>query len=245
MAFVPLPGGGYLLGHNRDESRSRAHGRPPAIHRFGGVRVLAPGDPDGGGTWLGVDTAGRTVCILNAAEPEGRSLPERPRSRGLVVRDVLARGLDAALSEPLADVRAFEILAAEPGADGAHATCTSVRWDGRSLSRERSAGLVVRVSSTLDPIGAGREREASWRRRFGDRAPASADELASWLASHEPERGTRSVCMHRNDAGTVSRSVVEVRPGWAVLEYTDGPPCETSSPRRTHGFPVHPAALRA
>lgn len=207
--------------------------------------MLAPGDPDGGGTWLGLDAAGRAVCILNAAEPEGRALPERPRSRGLVVRDVLARGLDAALAESLADVRAFEILVAELGTDDAEARFTSARWDGRSLFRERRAGLVVRVSSTLDPVGASREREASWRRRFADRAPASADELASWLASHEPERGTRSVCMHRDDAGTVSRSVVEVRPGWAVLEYTDGPPCETSSPRRSYGFPVRRAGLRA
>lgn len=245
MVFVPLAGGGYLLGHNRDESRLRARGRPPAIHRFGERSTLAPGDPDGGGTWLGVDTAGRTLCILNAAEPEGRALPERPRSRGLVVRDALARGLDAALAEPLADVRAFEILAAEPGTGSADAACTSVRWDGRTLARERRAGLVVRVSSTLDPIGAGREREASWRRWFPDRPPASAGELASWLASHEPEKGTWSVCMHRDDAGTVSRAVLEVRPGWALLEYTDGPPCETAAPRRTYGFPVRRAGIRA
>lgn len=245
MAFIPLEEGGYLLGHNRDESRLRARGVPPTIHRFGDRTVLAPGDPDGGGTWLGIDALGRSVCILNAAEPAGRALPERPRSRGLVVRDVLARGLDSALAGPLADVRAFEILAAEPGTGGAAATCIAVRWDGRALSRERRAGLVVRVSSTLDPIGVGREREASWRLRFGDRAPASADELGAWLASHEPEKGAWSVCMHRDGAGTVSRCVVEVRPGWAILEYTDGPPCEASSPRRTYGFPVHPATLRA
>jgi hypothetical protein len=32
--------------------------------------------------------------------------------------------------------------------------------------------------------------------------------------------------MHRDQAGTVSRTLVEVRPGAAVMRYLPGPPCE-------------------
>ena len=68
VVFVPRADGGYLLGHNRDESRSRGRATPPTLHVLGRRRALAPGDPDAGGTWLGVDSEGRSVCILNAAE---------------------------------------------------------------------------------------------------------------------------------------------------------------------------------
>lgn len=238
VVFVPIADGGYLLGHNRDERRDRGHATPPTLHAFGQRRALAPGDPDAGGTWLGVDSEGCTVCILNASESPDRVLPQRPRSRGLVVRDLLARGLDGGALDELDDVRAFEVLLVEPGGSRSAASVVSVRWDGRTVERTRLDGPFLRVSSTLDPVGATREREASFRRRWPDERPASSREIADWLASHEPEKGTWSVCMHRDDACTVSRILVEVRASWATLDYTDGPPCDADSPRRVHGFPV-------
>lgn len=235
VAFVPLADGGYLLGHNRDERRSRPRGEPP---RWEGPdrRVLAPRDPEGGGTWIGLDRSGRTVSILNAAEPEGRILPPAPRSRGLVVRDVL---LAASAEEGLGDlteVRAFELLEAVPGSGGAPASILRIRWDGRTLARERASGPLLAVSSTLDPLGADRERRASWRRRFPGDPPGDPEPLSLWLRSHEPERGSLSVCMHREDASTVCRSLVLVAPAWASFEYTDGPPCDAASPRESLGF---------
>jgi hypothetical protein len=158
----------------------------------------------------------------------------------LVVQDVLAHGLDAANLDRLDDVRAFELLVTVPGNGSRPATLQSIRWDGRSLARAVLMGPVMRVSSTLDPVGATRERAASWRRRWPTAPPENPAELHAWLASHEPDKGTWSVCMHRDDACTVSRALLEVHPRWASLDYTDGPPCEIRSPRRTYGFPVVP-----
>src|SRR5262249_50292824 len=46
-----LERGGFELWFSRDERRSRAPARPPALTHTGGTQVLAPRDPEGGGTW--------------------------------------------------------------------------------------------------------------------------------------------------------------------------------------------------
>src|SRR5882724_1478338 len=88
VAFLPVADG-YLLAHNRYESFKRAHGVPPARHAEGGRRFLAPRDPDGRGSWIGVNDAGVTACVLNAAESDACGLPAAPRSRGLVLWSLL------------------------------------------------------------------------------------------------------------------------------------------------------------
>ncbi len=122
VAFLPMPDGGYLLGHNRDESRRRSRGLPPSRGRRQGRAFLAPRDPDGGGTWLGVNESGLTLCVLNAAEPDPSRLPAVPPSRGRVAWDLLhldsAGAIAARLErrrEDLLRVRAFQLVVAVPG----------------------------------------------------------------------------------------------------------------------------------
>lgn len=56
-----------LLWFNRDEQRSRSVAEPPRQHNLPeGLSVLSPVDPDGGGTWIGVNECGLIVCLLNA-----------------------------------------------------------------------------------------------------------------------------------------------------------------------------------
>ncbi|HEX6851340.1 MAG TPA: NRDE family protein [Candidatus Polarisedimenticolaceae bacterium] len=239
VAYVPLPGGGYLLGHNRDERLSRGRGAVPSQGDAAGRRWLAPRDPDAGGTWIVANDAGLTVCVLNALETEGRALPDNPRSRGLLVAEAAGcRGLDevraridAALPE-LAATRAFRLVAAEDGAG-----LSSCVWDGVALAWERAASTTLYVSSTLGAFGAPAARLAAWeamRRRAGD---PDEPALAAWLAGHEPERGPASVCMHREDGGTVSRTIVRVDRARVAMTYTDGPPCTPFAPPSTWSIP--------
>jgi hypothetical protein len=238
VAFVPLPSGGYLLGHNRDESRARARGLPPELHAGAGRAFLAPLDPDGGGTWIGVHDGGVTMCVLNAAEPDPSRLPPVPRSRGLVLRDLLPLDGAGALAlhleseaarGALRDVRAFHIVAAEPGRGGRPARSARLCWNGTGLAFDRHEGPRLYVSSSLDQDGAERERGRSWRRLLGAHPLPDAGRVRAWLASHEPERGPLSVCMHRPEARTVSRTLVTVAAGRIELAYLDGSPCEASS----------------
>lgn len=69
--------GGYHLFMNRDELWTRGVAEGPALREGGAVRYLAPIDSDAGGTWIGVNAYGVTLCLLNhypeAGEPMVRT----------------------------------------------------------------------------------------------------------------------------------------------------------------------------
>jgi len=237
VAFVPLMGGGYALGHNRDERRTRSRGLPPERLERDGRSVLAPRDPDGGGTWIGVHDRGATFCLLNATENRPERLPPEPISRGLILWEMLHLCGADAIGSRLADleselrrVRAFHLVVAEPSRDGHPAVSVRFRWDGGALERDDHPGPRLYVSSSLDPTGAERARASSWRRFRERRDEIGPAELREWLASHEPERGPLSVCMHRPEAKTVSRTLITVMPESIELSYLEGSPCAPIGP---------------
>ena len=128
VSVVPHVGGIRLL-CNRDERRMRPAALPPAIHLVRGITALFPVDPEGGGTWIGVNDAGLAVTLLNTyirrAGPAtvddtrtrefsraGSATVDAARtrqSRGLIVRELLAcRSLPAAIhAAARIDRRAF------------------------------------------------------------------------------------------------------------------------------------------
>src|SRR5258708_3380775 len=70
-------------------------GEPPAV-RPGPVPFVAGLDPEQGGTWLGVNARGVLVAISN----RGKSRPPaQPKSRGLLVRELLSSASAAEAAE--------------------------------------------------------------------------------------------------------------------------------------------------
>jgi hypothetical protein len=107
---------GYDLFCNRDERKSRMPARPPRIACTNGVLHIAPSDPDGGGTWIGANEYGVTLCLVNAFpvnwKPGDRSLS----SRGLLVKELLAsrsalEAVDAACGRSLIEFALHSPLA--------------------------------------------------------------------------------------------------------------------------------------
>src|SRR5262245_346663 len=72
-----------VAGANREEFYARG-GLPP--RRLQGAAAVAGVDPTHGGTWLGVNGQGVLVAVTNRRKTD---LPARPRSRGLLARDLL------------------------------------------------------------------------------------------------------------------------------------------------------------
>jgi len=146
---------GYELFFNRDESRRRGLARAPEELELEGVRGLLPVDSDAGGTWLGVNEFGLALGLLNGTDARGTH-PE-PRSRGLLVRELLgARAadevLDALEREALERYRGFTLALFEPGREPRVRT-----WDGERLVAT-PASLPL-ASSSLDGGRARSERE--------------------------------------------------------------------------------------
>ncbi|HAM71165.1 MAG TPA: hypothetical protein DCM86_05935 [Verrucomicrobiales bacterium] len=237
---------GYVLGMNRDEKLSRASGLPPQeITHRGGRGILSPSEP-GGGTWIGVNDVGVTLALINWYAIPSRVMGEA-WSRGWVVRDALPSDSAAALGAvlrrlPLARVNPFRLIAVFP----VERAVVEWRWDRRELgSCDRPWRAGTWISSGFDEPGAQRARgsvfEARWRRTSSH----GADWLRRLHRSHRPERGPYSVCMHRDDAATVSYTEVTVSRREATLAYTPGAPCCTPSLPAIH-LPLRavPAGLR-
>jgi len=235
---------GYELYFNRDEKLTRAPGLPPRRFANAGRAWLAPADPDGGGTWIGVNDRGLTLALLNGykrVDDAARAW----RSRGLLVQELLALAdvpaFEARLRElDLNPYRSFTLFAVDPSCAARAAT-----WDGAVLSFEShaSAGAPL-CSSSLDPTGATRARRElfeSWRTQ----APSvDAELLARFHASHLPERGPLSPCMHRADAQTQSFSRVRCGAESVELEYSPGAPCLGLAPTTLTLQRVRDAAAR-
>jgi len=215
---------GYELFFNRDESVRRGTALAPESLELEGVRLLAPRDADAGGTWLGVNEHGLALALLNAWDARGDV--STPRSRGLLVCDLLpSRDVAAALArlgrEDLLRYRGFTLALFEPG------RAPRVRaWDGARLA-EPEAGVLL-SSSSLDRERAQRERERALAELASRAGTPTRAELERFQASHAPERGPWSVCMHRADAATVSASQVRVDARTVAIRYAPGSPCTTA-----------------
>ena len=236
-------GANYELFFNRDETRERAPARPPLLHEAEGVPFLAPIDGDAQGTWLGVNAFGVSVALLNgwiAGEAPRADSSAGFRSRGLLVLDLLpANGLGAVRErvrkQDLGRYRGFNLLVIDPDQKP-----TAFAWDGARL-REGPAEAPT-ASSSMDGTRARVERTRLLERMCTEPFSSETARLLAFQASHEPERGPWSPCMHRSDASTVSASHVRVGSDQIAFGYAAGPPCRTpwDSPRLLERSPRTP-----
>jgi hypothetical protein len=216
---------GFAVLFNRDERRTRSPGLPPEEQMRNGVRFLAPIDPEGGGSWAAVNDHRVALCMLNrydkAHAPIAGQVSRGQLLLGLAHASSQAEVWQAVKSAGLLQYAPFQLAVFEPGLPALILT-----WDGSGLSDriEGQSGLLA-TSSSLVP----EEAEES-RRQLFDAALRSgmADEATfdRLHRSHLPQPGALSVCMHRDDAVTVSLTRIVVDRSIVRLGYVAGSPCE-------------------
>ncbi|MDT8389940.1 MAG: NRDE family protein [Lentisphaeria bacterium] len=220
---------GYELFFNRDEKRDRPCALPPRVRRLRGVRVICPTDTQAGGTWLAVNQHGLAVGLLNHY-PECRPpVPEQPRSRGQLVLEVAASPSAAAVEAVLSRVnlavyQPFTLLALARGEPP-----VALNWNGKRIEPRIPPAMPL-TSSSFATEAVAVARRAAFEDTPGNAVLSpSAERLIAYHRSHLPSRGPYSVCMHRQDARTVSFSHIKVTAIKAVFEYETGPPCRALS----------------
>jgi len=195
-----------VIGANREEAYERG-GEPPRLH--GSDRPFIGGiDPRAGGTWLGVNECGLLVAITN--RPDG-PVPPQPRSRGLLVRDLLAT---CSLAE------AAEATRAEL-AKGLYGGCNIVLLDRNSghvvsgaesvQSEAISPGIHALTSGNLNDTSDGRIWYALGALGESDLSSARlcAKQFRTMCSGRSP--GAPPMCLHGPKGGTVSSSVIILR----------------------------------
>jgi hypothetical protein len=221
LSWVPRADG-YTVFFNRDEQRSRALGLPPGERVLDGTRLVAPRDPQGGGSWIAANEHGVTLALLNGYGPS-RDVPDRV-SRGrlvIMLADAAARAdvTRRLRALPLARFAPFTLAAFAPGEPVAFGI-----WDGAVLTiGNRSRPGLLATSSSLDQRRAELERHGAFDAALEGRAPD--ERLLDQL--HRGHRGQRevAVCMHRPDAATVSLTRVAVGPALVAMGHEAGAPC--------------------
>ena len=226
VSFIPREDG-FVLAMNRDELISRVPALPPRVNRRGGLAVLCPSEPSGG-TWIGISSAGMAFSLLNWHSQPDRT-GEDLISRGEVVRALLSGGSSSApasiLKElPLRRMNPFRLIA--------------VSLPERSLTEWRSGSeaLTFKVhpwrrlhcfSSGFDEARAIQVRRLVCAQFPGDLGDLTT--LRRLHASHQPIAGPFSLCMHREDAATVSYTEISVRDHEASMSYISGSPCSSGA----------------
>lgn len=218
---------GYELFFNRDESHLRKPALPPSVRERDGLRFIAPADGDFGGTWIAVNAAGLSCCLLNAFAAASGPAGARAgiRSRGEIPLDLVASRDPAAAARvlrelPLDEFRPFVAVVVGAAGEGMVGS-----WSGLDLDVSMELpGDQPLVSSSFCTEEVRRNRVAVYRRM----REAGGDDSAMHLAyhrRHEPEAGPYSPCMHRPDAATVSFSRVEVGSREVRFHYVAQSPC--------------------
>jgi hypothetical protein len=231
VTVVPVRDG-VRLACNRDERRSRPVAFPPRVVRAGLRRAAAPVDAAAGGTWVAVTDAGLALALLNVNSGlEGAAGRPPLRSRGSIIPDLLDCGtlvgaLTRAAAFDPAHYAPFRLVLAD------RRQIAELRSDGRRTDAAPPADLVSPVLFTSSGLG-DELVEAPRRDLFYATLTSSTDWATAqddFHRHHWPDRPHLSVCMRREDARTVSHSVVFVTPSRATLTYHPDAPDRPQEP---------------
>jgi len=222
--------GGYVLLCNRDERYTRRPALGPRLVAQRGVSFIAPADGDHGGSWIGVNHFGLTMSLLNRYGDSPAESAASFTSRGLLLTALLdcehAREVyERVQATQLGNFQPFTMAVLSPDEKP-----LVLDWTGHDISiRPEVDSHAPLVSSSLQEPQISVWRKEQFRRMLSEtgneEAPPTAELLWQFHRSHLPERGPYSVCMHREDASTVSLSVVTVTQERVEFVYRPGAPC--------------------
>jgi uncharacterized protein with NRDE domain len=220
IAYRAIDDAPIILAANREEAYARG-GSPLALQN-GPIPFIAGLDPLAGGTWLGINAARVFIAVTNRRKTR---VPPQVRSRGLLVRDLLA----------LSSAREAAHAAAAALASQPYAGCNIVCADAESLwvvhggdwLRMRSLAPGFHLLTNGDVNDPADERINWINEQLHEAGPRTSEEVLSTLRRIAAHAGPPiPVCLHECDRGTVASTLLclgeQKRQG--RLLHANGPP---------------------
>lgn len=212
---------------NRDESRARVAALPPQKFKATHTEFMMPIDPQGQGTWIATNAHGLTVAVLNNYEAEQHfHLQPAKRSRGMLVKDIVAcptllQAEKTLREETITDYAPFYLLIF---AGVNHPICWS--WDGKTLKQEQlTEGFLTTSAWEAKAIPFIRKRYLEVELP----KVKSESEHLQLLREEKPKGGGYGIAMKRDDAMTVSTTMIAVSDSGSKMDYYAGHPSEQTS----------------
>ena len=237
--FRMLPQYPLLVAANRDEQYDRPSAPPQLLGQE--PRIIAGRDLRAGGTWLGVNERGVLAAMLNRRiNSQNVPFPEA-RSRGLLCMDLLARPSASAaefffrdhqaaynpFTALIADRRQAYVFynagrefVAQELKPGLHVFSSAAEFELHSDKADRAYALFGEIADKLKLVASAElQMIAALRRALGDHS----------LPAGSLDPGD-AICVHRDNTGTVSSSVVMISPPSARFKmfHCAGAPCQNT-----------------
>jgi len=218
---------GFDLFFNRDELNTRSIALPPAVQLSESMPYIAPMDPDGGGTWIAINTAGIGFFLLNNYQNTYLPDPAIRKSRGGLI-DALVH-FDS-ITDAVNKLCWIDLTCYEPFTIGMITGGEAVAvysWDGFILSRK------LKIKAPLSSSSADSWPDIiKWRKkRFEKIVQDSSSTPAQFIRFHcdyYPADPAASVCMRRGNAATVSLSHISTTENAVTFGYKNGAPDKTN-----------------
>jgi hypothetical protein len=171
------------------------------------------------------------LCLLNHYSDRRTKREDWHVSRGLLLKDLMD---SLSRSEVIQRVDEMELDRFQPFTLlvlPADEPAMSIRWTGSECAVDfRADARMPLTSSSLKDPNVVALRQKLFAEMLSQRGALDIELLHQFHLSHWPERGRYSVCMHRDDAATVSLSVVTVNRDTIRISYQPGSPCLGAKP---------------
>lgn len=214
-----------IIGANREEAYARP-GESPQLFTDGPSRFMAGRDPREGGTWLGVNEHGLLIAVTN--RPKSNP-PERSRSRGLLVKDLLSCE-NATLANEMATKELEKDLYR-----GCNLLCAdrerAVMIQAGDWLRTRLLPPGIHVITNGDLNDESDQRIHHCMHWLYQQSYSQSADCLNALKQLCPQtgNGTPAICLKGKEGGTVSSSLIALRRGPANSSWwhAQGSPAET------------------
>jgi hypothetical protein len=176
--------------------------------------VLCPIDPQGGGTWLGVNNHSLVLALVNDYQGKAVTNSKVLRSRGLLMLDLLnLRSLDE-VQEAFHKIDKSSYAGFYCHAFDLKGIGTQIHWDGTSIRFRPLDEIVLPVSSSSIYPEAAKEYRI---RNFS--SDYSIDEIRNFHATYDEQHPGLSPWMVRSDAKTQSYTEINLTEHRATMKY--------------------------
>ncbi|MCX4029115.1 NRDE family protein [Endozoicomonas sp. SM1973] len=240
----------YEVFFNRDEQKSRVAALPPQLVNHSPTLSLMPIDPVGGGSWLATTEYGQVIALLNLYQADIGEISSEQQSRGLLVHQLASftnwqaqqlwlRQLDYNLYRP------FSLFIFTPtwhsNKQLKQLLVHQFDWDNQTLQQQQPKQPFFSSSSVATQAVLANRHACYKALGYASGTPTPIQSKSSPLTtrdllqlhrSHQPSASAYSICMHREDAQTVSFSHIKINQQQTEFDYYPDSPCQPHEPQR-------------
>lgn len=204
VTFLPLADDDFVLTSSRDVGFRREKSDIPKCYEENGVRLCYPKDGKAGGTWIGTSRNNRLICLLNGGFKNHKRIGEYPKSRGLIVKELLiARDIEKSCREiDLVGIEPFTLVIVSWNNK---LRLSEFVWDGkqRHFRNLASGRPFIWSSSTLYDEDM-KHMRMNWFEKWLSEKDISKEEILNFHKTAGIGNPEIDVFMKRENVGTVS-----------------------------------------